>query len=162
MSKKKGPSAYQIRKEEEQQKEFSCGIMHSSLEEAMVHAERNLGFRDASGNLVVKLEPLLGGTLFSGGTVIGWQAGTQKRFRVDFEPEFEAKNRYATTQKNGVNKGTHGVHVNEEDFTRTRKPKICHPTESSLIIADLLWKRWSSRYGRRGQVTKDHIAAVDG
>ena len=136
--------------------------MHASLEEAMVHAEKNLGFRDAQGNLVVKLEPLLGGTRFSGGTVIGWQAGPQRRFRVDFEPEHAAKNAAAARQKNGVNKGTQGVHVNEEDFTRSVKPKICHPTESSLLIADLLWRRWSSRYGRRGQVTKDHIAGVDG
>src|SRR3954471_23042053 len=158
MTAKKGPTPYQLQKLEGQQKEYSCGIMHASLEEAMLHAERNLGFRDAKGAIVVKLEPLLGGTKFSSGTVIGWQAGPQKRFRVDFEPKFEAKNAEAAARKKGVNKGTRGVHVNEEDFTRTESPKICHPTESSLLIADLLWKRWSSRYGRRGQVTKEHIA----
>ena len=70
-----GPSAYQLGKQEQGQKEYWCGIMHSSLEEAMVHAEQNLGFRDAQGNLIVQLEPLLGGTRFSNGTVIGWQAG---------------------------------------------------------------------------------------
>jgi hypothetical protein len=105
---------------------------------------------------------LLGSTRFSSGTVIGWQSGPHKRFRVDFEPEFATKNAEAAKRENDVNKGTQGVHVNEEDFTRNKSPKICHPTESSLLIADLLWKRWSSRYGRRGQVTKEHITAVDG
>lgn len=162
MAKPKAPSAYQLQKMEQEQKEYPCGIMHSSLEEAMIHAERNLGFRDAQGNLIVKLEPLLGGTCFSTGTVVGWQAGPQKRFRVDFEKDFETMNAEASKRKNGVNKGTKGVHVNEEDFTRTQTPKICHPTEASLQMADLLWRRWSSRYGRRGQVTKEDIAHVDG
>jgi hypothetical protein len=79
MPKMTGPSAYQLQKQHLEQKEYSCGIMHGSLEEAMVHAEQSLGFRDAQGSLVVKLEPLLGGTLFSTGTVIGWQVGSQKR-----------------------------------------------------------------------------------
>ena len=57
----------------------------------MVHAERNLGFRDGRGNLTVDLEPLLGGTRFSAGTVIGWQSGPQKRIRVDFDNDFVAK-----------------------------------------------------------------------
>lgn len=162
MPKMTGPSAYQLQKRQLEQKEYSCGIMHGSLEEAMVHAEQSLGFRDAQGNLVVKLEPLLGGTLFSTGTVIGWQVGSQKRYRVDFEKDFAAKNTEAAAKKSGVNKGTQGVHVNEEDFTRSVRPKICHPTESSLMIAELLWRRWSSKYGRRGQVTKEHIARVDG
>jgi len=137
-------------------------MMHASLEEAMVHAEANLRFRNERGDLVVKLEPLLGGTRFSGGTVIGWQSGPQRRFRVDFDPDFAAANAKAAKRKDGVHKGKQGVHVNEEDFTRRGRQKVCHPTESSLLIADLLWKRWSSRYGRRGQITKEHITTVDG
>ena len=60
-----------------------------------------------------------------------------------------------------VNYGSQGVHVNEEDFTRTKRPKICHPTRAPSRDADLLWSRWSSKYGRRGEVTEERIAAVD-
>jgi hypothetical protein len=161
MPKEKPLSAYKRRELEEEQKEIPCGIMHASIEEAMVHAEKNLGFRNAKGELVAKLEPLLG-TMFGDGTVVGWQVGTRKRFRVDFEPDFSKKNAEAARKKNGINKGTQGVHVNEENFTRNMKPKICHPTESSLLLAEHLWKRWSSRYGYRGRITKQDIENVDG
>lgn len=161
MAKPKALSEYKQRQLEEEQKEVPCGIMHASIEEAMVHAEKNLGFRNERSEIVAKLESVLG-TMFGSGSVVGWQVGTRKRFRVDFEPEFAAKNAEAAAKKNGVNKGTQGVHVNEENFTRTTKPKTCHPTQSSLTMAELLWRRWSSRYGRRGQITKEDIARIGG
>ena len=161
MSSDKLPSEYKRKQLEEERKEFPCGILHDSIEEAMVHAELNLGFRNNRGELVVKLEPFLG-SMYGDGTVVGWKVGNRKRFRVDFEPEYELKDAEAAKIENGVNKGTCGIHVNEEDFTRTFKPKTCHPTKSSLRIADLLWRRWSSKYGRRGGVTKADITRVDG
>src|SRR5262245_39246344 len=120
MATEKPLSEYKRKQLEEEQKEFSCGIMHASVEEAMVHAETNLGFRNANGELVAKLEPLLG-AMYGSGTVVGWKVGNRKRFRVDFEPEYAIKNAEAAKQKNGVNKGTQGVHVNEEDFTRNTR-----------------------------------------
>jgi len=153
-------SEYKRKQLEEAQKEFTCGIMHSSIEEAMVHAETNLGFRNASGELVAKLEPLLG-SMYGSGTVVGWKLGSRKRFRVDFEPDYARKNAEAARHKSGVNKGMHGIHVNEEDFTRSTSPKICHPTQSSLLIAEHLWRRWSSRYGRRGAITEEHINKIE-
>jgi hypothetical protein len=156
MAEEKPLSDYKRRQQEEEQLEFPCGLMHGSLEEAMVHAEMNLGFRNANGELVANLEPLLG-RMFGSGTIVGWRVGGEKRFRVDFEPDFAAKNAEASRKKNGVNKGTQGVHVNEENFTKSSRPKICHPTESSLLVAELLWRRWSSRYGRRGKITQDDL-----
>jgi hypothetical protein len=161
MARPKTLSQYKQRQLEEEQKEVPCGILHASIEEAMVHAEKNLGFRNGRGELVESLDPVLG-TMFGSGSVVGWQVGTRKRFRVDFEPEFVVKNAEAAKKKDGVSKGTQGVHVNEENFTRTVKPKTCHPTESSLLQAELLWRRWSSRYGRRGQITKEDISRVEG
>lgn len=161
MAEEKPLTNYQRQKLENEQKEFSCGLMHGSIEEAMVHAEMGLGFRNAQGELVAKLEPLLG-SMYGAGTVVGWKVGNRKRFRVDFEPEFAAKNAEAANKKHGVNKGTQGVHVNEEDFTRHVKPKVCHPTRSALRNAELLWSRWSSKYGSRGGVTQENIAKVDG
>src|SRR6476620_5969753 len=85
MAKVKELSDYKKKQLEEEQKEFTCGIFHDSIE--------------------------------------GWKVGNRKRFRVDFEPQFEAKSA----------EGLLGVHINEEDFTRQTRPKICHPTRSSLL-----------------------------
>jgi hypothetical protein len=155
-------SPYQQAMKEAEQKEYSCGILHDSIEEALVHAESNLGFRDNAGRLVVDVKPYIGQTLFSSGTVVGWQSGARKRYRLDFERNFQAVNQAAVKTKNGVNKGTRGVHVNEEDFDRTARPKVCHATTSSLDRAEGYWRRWSSRYGRRGAVTPEQIKMVDG
>jgi hypothetical protein len=155
-------SEYKQKLLEEEQKEYPCGIIHASLEEAMVHAELNLGFRDpATRVLIVQLEPLLGTTKFSSGTIIGWKVGTRKRFRVDFDPDFLEHNAQARARRNGVLKGTQGIHVNEEDFTRRSRQKICHATESSLLVAEHLWRRWTSKYGRIGSVTEEMIKEVD-
>lgn len=145
-----------------EQKEFSCGIIHDSVEEAMVHAELNLGFRDKDTNsLTVQLEPYIGTTLFSSGTVVGWQVGGRKRFRVDYDPNYQKSNTAVATRKDGVHKGTQGVHVNEEDFTRGARQKICHATKSSILFAEHLWRRWTSKYGRRGAVTSEDVARID-
>jgi hypothetical protein len=162
MAEEKALSDYKQKLLEAEQKEYSCGIIHGSIEEAMVHAELSLGFRDpATNSLIVQLEPLIGTTKFTSGTIIGWRFGTRKRFRVDFDPDYIAHNAEAQKAKNGVFKGTQGVHVNEEDFTRPSRQKICHATESSLLIAEHLWRRWSSKYGRLGSVTAETIATVD-
>lgn len=143
MSSDKRISDYKNKQLQEGQREFPCGILHDSIEEAMVHAEYNLGFRNSAGQLVAVLEPLLG-SMYGDGTIVGWKVGSRKRFRVDFEPEYDAKNTEAAKTKNGVNKGTYGIHVNEEDFERTLKPKICHPTKSPFA--------WPTSFGGDGQV----------
>lgn len=53
------PRAFGIQRKllQEEQKERGCGILHPTIEEALVHAERNLGMRDARGCLVKKLNP---------------------------------------------------------------------------------------------------------
>jgi len=157
MPEEKQLTKYQQEKLQEKQKEFSCGILHVSIEEALVHAEQNLGMRNAKGTMIGKLEPYLGTMRFTSGSVVGWQTIPQKRFRLDYDPEFELHNREAIEKSTGVNKGTRGVHVNEEDFTRAERQKICHATESSFQIADHYWRKWSSEFGRRGMVTREDI-----
>jgi hypothetical protein len=148
---------YQREKARDEQKEFPCGILHVSIEEALIHAERALGIRNGNNELTVKLEPYLGTMRFSTGTIVGWQTSPQKRFRLDFDPEFEQHNRGAIEKGTGVNKGTRGIHVNEEDFTRARRQKVCHPTESSLQIADHYWRKWSSEFGIRGTIKPNDL-----
>lgn len=160
MPRQGSPSEYKLRQREEQQKEFSCGVMHDSIEEAMVHAELNLGFRNSEGKLVVKIEPLLG-AMYGAGSVVGWKDGERKRFRVDFDPDYAFKNEEAKKVNHGVNKGTRGVHVNEEDFTRKSRPKVCHATDSGLLMAEHLWRKWSSKYGFRGAITEGHVKNIN-
>ena len=148
---------YQQEQLEPKQKEFPCGLTHNSIEEAIVHAEQNLGMRDANGKHLVKLEPYLGTMRFTSGSVVGWQTNPQKRYRLDYDPDFELHNREALEMKTGVNKGTQGIHVNEEDFTRMERQKICHATTSSFLIADHYWRKWSSEFGRRGLITPEDV-----
>jgi hypothetical protein len=133
----------------EEQKEFPCGIFHDSIEEALIHAEINLGMRDPASNLIADLKPYLGTTRYSGGTIVGWQSSNRTRFRLDFDHNFRESNLEAIENGTAVNKGSRGVHVNEEDFNRTHKQKVCHPTRSSLQMAEFYWKRWSRKYGKR-------------
>ena len=145
--------------------EVPCGHHHYSLEEAMVCAEIGLGFRDRVTNtLVVPLRPYLGSTKYNSGTVVGWQVGP-KRFRADVQTA-EAKKKEEERAKKGrrkvIYKGRYGVHVNQEDFSGTRPVKVCHATESPVVILEHIWRRWSSRYGRPGTVKKEDIERVDG
>ena len=145
--------------------EVTCGVVHASLEEAMVHAEVALGFRDrATKSLIVHLKPYLGSTRYNSGTIVGWQVGA-KRFRADLQTR-EAKardeRRAAAAGRAPIYKGLHGVHVNEEDFSALTPRKVCHATESPVVVLEHVWRRWSSKYGRPGTVTEHDIEIVDG
>ncbi len=148
---------YQQEKLKQEQREFSCGELHDSIEEALVHAEIGLGIRDGQGKIILKMKPYLGTMRFSSGSVVGWQTSPQKRFRLDFDPDFESHNQEEAKKGTGVSKGTRGVHVNEEDFTRTYRQKICHATRSSFDRADLYWRKWSAEFGRRGMIKPEDL-----
>lgn len=107
--------------------EQPCGVSHSSIDEAIEHAYRNLGGR---GLLSEPVWGLRGGNIGNVGKVIGW--GThdgRKRWRLDYDP---AK----------------GVHINEEDFTIIPSRKVLHRVHSSFLHADTYWRKWSSRYDK--------------
>jgi hypothetical protein len=137
--------------EQEIPRESPCGLIHATIEEALVHAELNLGMRDGKSNRLVKdLKPVLSGQLHLDGTVIGWQSSSRQRFRLDWDQHYAAKD---------GSKGTQGVHVNEEDFDRQEaRQKVCHPTESTLRIAEQYWRRWSAPFGKRtGAIMKEDL-----
>jgi hypothetical protein len=128
-------------------REVWCGLLHSSIEEAIVHAEKNLGMRGKH------TEPYWGTMRFSDSVVAGWKANDRKRYRLDFTPGFEKENLEAAKWAGTPHlKGTKGVHVNEENFDDPQDPrvsKVCHPTEASLQWADTYWNKWTRQYRQR-------------
>jgi hypothetical protein len=115
-----------------QSKEKYCGVIHSSIEEAIVHAEKNLGsFRKPA-------DPYYGTMRNNSGIVVGFELDAKKRWRLDFDPD-----------------PTHDkwVHVNEENFDGPPgKQKICHlvysPMHSDAHVRTYYGK-WTSRYGKK-------------
>jgi hypothetical protein len=143
----KPASTYQETYNKRTPREIWCGQVHSTIEEAIVHAERNLGMRGKSA------QPYWGTTRFSDSVVAGWMVNDRKRYRLDFANDFEAENR-AAAEWAGTNllKGSKGVHVNEENFDDPQHPsvsKVCHPTEASLQWADTYWNKWTRQYRQR-------------
>ena len=128
---------------EAERKEFHCGMMHDTIEDAIVHAEKNLGaFRKP-------MEPFWGQTRFNAETVVGWKINDQKRYRLDYAPEYLKENAAAAARGSDVNKGTRGVHLNEENFldpSSATTIKRCHPTHASLQWAETYWRKWTKRY----------------
>jgi hypothetical protein len=60
--------------------ERKCGKIHSSIEEAIVHAEQNLGFYRKPADRYF-------GTLKNNShLVVGFQVSPRKRWRLDFDP----------------------------------------------------------------------------
>jgi hypothetical protein len=137
---------YQKTYNQQTPRESWCGKVHGNIEEAIGHAERNLGMQGR------QKEPYWGRISFSNTTVVGKQLNGQKRYRVDFAPEFERENLEAA-QWSGTPqlKGTKGVHVNEENFAGSKAggSKVCHPTEASLQWADTYWSKWTRQYRQR-------------
>jgi hypothetical protein len=126
--------------------EIWCGKIHSNIEEAIVHAERNLGMHGRQA------EPYWGTTRFSEKVVVGWQIDGPKRYRLDFAHKFEEENLEAAKWSGTAQlKGSKGVHVNEENFAHPKDQgvKICHPTEASLQWAETYWNKWTRQYRQR-------------
>jgi hypothetical protein len=114
----------------DQKKEKSCGILHSSIEDAIVHAEKNLGlFRKHA-------DPYYGTFRDNSKWVVGFQLSPKKRWRLDFDPD-EENNKW--------------THVNEEDFERAPgQQKVCHYVYSPLrsdAWVRTYYGKWTSRYG---------------
>jgi hypothetical protein len=135
------------------EQEVPCGVSHTTIEEALIHAELNLGIRNEKLELLKGLKPYLGRNEKSGtkGHVVGWETNKRSRFRLDYA--------YPDASQTQVGKGTQGVHVNEEDFNRPYgRQRVVHPTEASLKMAEFYWKRWARPYGKPyGMITKDDL-----
>jgi hypothetical protein len=143
----KQSSKYQETYNQRAPREVWCGQVHSSIEEAIVHAERNLGMRGKPA------EPYWGTMRFSDSVVVGWKVNDRKRYRLDFAKDFAQENQ-AAAKWSGTSqlKGSKGVHVNEENFDDPQNrgvSKVCHPTEASLQWADTYWNKWTRQYKHR-------------
>ena len=138
---------YQLSKLTKESRESWCGLIHDSIEEAIVHAEENLGMRHK------KADEYWGTTKYSDSLVVGWKVNERKRYRLDHTPNFAKENadaaKWAGTSEL---KGRRGVHVNEENFddpAHSGRTRICHPTLSSLIRAETYWRKWTKKFGTR-------------
>ncbi|WP_263383230.1 hypothetical protein [Granulicella arctica] len=159
---------YQREKLEKTPKEFGCGILHSSIEEALIHAQMNLGIRSSTGVVLVPTMPYLGTMGHNSGTVVGWQVNANKRYRLDVDRNlnhtFYGKRPAVVFDPEGLTlsemialKGPQGVHVNEEDFTRATRQRISHPTESIAERADTYWRKWSKQFGVPGFIKAEDL-----
>ena len=159
---------YQREKLEKTPKEFGCGILHSSIEEALIHAQMNLGIRSSAGEVLVPTTPYLGTMGHNAGTVVGWQVNANKRYRLDVDRSlnhtFYGKQPAVALNPAGLTlseqialKGPQGVHVNEEDFTRASRQRISHPTESIAERADTYWRKWSKQFGVPGFIKESDL-----
>ena|SRR5271166_2966562 len=113
-------------------REKSCGMIHSSIEEAIVHAEQDLGiFREPA-------EPYYGTLRDKSATVVGFQVSSRKRWRLEFDPD-PSRKKY--------------VHVNEENFDAPAgNQRICHLVYSPMAFDTRVrayYSKWNSRYGRK-------------
>jgi hypothetical protein len=129
--------------------EQDCTVSHATIDEAIAHAREAL--TQDGGVLDRPFWGTRGGQIANVGWVIGYQsADGQRRFRLDYDP-------------------AHGVHVNEEDFSRpVGRQKVRHrvsppasgldaDAEASLGRAlegwmQLYWKKWTSRYDKPPEV----------
>jgi hypothetical protein len=143
----KKPTTYQETYNQQGPREVWCGLVHTSIEDAIVHAERNLGMR---GKPAERYE---GTTRFNQFVVVGWKMNDRKRYRLDYAHNFAAENLEASKWSGTtVLKGSKGVHVNEENFddpVNSAVSKVCHPTEASLQWAETYWNKWTRQIRQR-------------
>ncbi len=135
---------YQQAKLKKKPREVWCGLLHDSIEEAIVHAETALGMRNKEA------EPYWGRTQAFGTTVVGWQVNDAKRYRLDFAMKFAEQNASAPEWSGTPHlKGTQGVHVNQENYVdpeNSARSQVCHPTRSSVMLAETQWRKWTKRF----------------
>lgn len=119
--------------------EKDCGIVHLSIEDAIRHAEQRLGapatepfwgrgyraLRLGESRVDPESVPNLSVARI---TVTGFQMNNFKRWRLDYDD--------------------YGVHINEEDFTRTPgQQKLRHKVAgSSFVLVDTYWRKWTAQY----------------
>lgn len=112
----------------ESKREVSCGCLHLSIADAIVHAEKNLGMYRQPADVYY-------GTLRNNSSkVVGFQISPRTRWRLDFDPD-PGKNKW--------------VHVNEENFDAPpSRQKVVHlvATLRSDQQVQLYYRKWTSRY----------------
>jgi hypothetical protein len=109
--------------------EVNCGKRHLSIEDAIVHAEQNLGsFRKPA-------DPYWGTMRNNSGLVVGFELSSRKRWRLDYDPD-PAKAKW--------------VHVNEENFDApSSRRKVIHLVETAFNTdtqVRLYHRKWTSKY----------------
>ena len=115
-----------------QLRERDCGVQHDSIEDAIVHAERNM---NCSG---VAMMPYRGTTPENQGVVVGCALSPRRRWRLDY------------SDKPGLNgEPPKWVHVNEEDFDRPSSlQKVVHRVNNkSSLQVNLYYRKWGSAFG---------------
>lgn len=132
------------RKQEGQgEKEKDCGVYHATMQDAMRHAEVNLGFHGRH------VEPYWGTTTYNCHLVVGFEAGKRKRWRLDF------------SDKSEHGKPPKFIHVNEEDFTAPPgHQKTLHRVDSfknhnGAYLVELQWRKWTSRFNLPEKVKEE-------
>lgn len=131
--------------------EILCGIRHISIEDAVVHAEKNLGtYRKPA-------EPYRGRTRLNEDVVVGFQASPKRRFRLDFDKDWQQR---VGALKRDIRDWHRrfpyideyrGVHINEENFdSPPGQQRILHLTEASEMMMDTYFRKWSAQYRRPG------------
>jgi N-acetylmuramoyl-L-alanine amidase len=109
-------------------REVNCGQIHLSIEDAIVHAEKNLGsFRKPADRYTGKLRN-------NSSLVVGFELSPRKRWRLDYDPD-PTKNKW--------------VHVNEENFDAAPgRQKVVHLVETlrSDMQVQAYYRKWTSRY----------------
>jgi hypothetical protein len=131
--------------------ETLCGRRHILIENAIEHAQLNLG---TCGKPV---EPYRGRTNLNDDVVVGYQASPQRRFRLDFDKDWQqrvsdlkAKNPDWRRRMPYLDE-YRGVHINEENFDAPlSQQRILHLTEVSELMMNTYYRKWSSRYAPPG------------
>jgi hypothetical protein len=114
-------------------RERDCGVLHNSIEEAIVHAEQNLSCSR------VPMMPYRGTTRENLGVVVGWALSPRKRWRLDYSDRLGP---------NG--EAPKWTHVNEEDFGRPAGlQRVVHRVDNTdFLRVSLYYRKWSSRFSR--------------
>lgn len=125
-------SSYKNRYSATQSREKDCGVLHASIEEAIIHAEQNMNCSR------IPMMPYRGTTRENQGVVVGWALSPRKRWRLDYSDSVGLRGELPKW-----------VHVNEEDFDRPLgQQKVVHRVSSkSFLQVSLYYRKWGSAVG---------------
>lgn len=126
--------------------ETLCGMRHISIADAVVHAEKSLGTYKKPA------DEYRGRTRLNDDVVVGFQATPRRRFRLDFDQDWQKK--IGDLKREILNWQRRfpyiieyrGVHINEEDFDAPpARQRILHLTEASELMMDTYFRKWSAQ-----------------
>jgi hypothetical protein len=125
-------SEYTEKYHKKEPKERSCGELHPTIEDAIIHCQTLMDCRQSV------MEPYRGTTRQNDDVVVGYALSSRRRWRLD----------YSDVSLDG--KPPKWVHVNAEDFDAPPGfERIVHLVDSKRFeLVDLYYKKWTSRYGR--------------